>query len=126
MSKLTIHFSITNNILVVAMSGQILEESTLKNLFAEIEEKMVYVKGKIILDLASLQYINSSGINFFIKIHKKTLENNKKLVIARANTSVTHVLTIAKMNQIFELTPTLDEAFSRVHTNASIHTTSEQ
>jgi len=104
-------FVLINDILILTIEGQILEESKIDKLLSQVEEKMKKSKGKIALDLNKLKHINSSGLNFFIKIHKLALTYNKKLIIARPSSSVKNVITIAKMDEVFIMARDLNDAF---------------
>jgi len=110
--SITTDYKMINDTLIYALEGQLLEDTGLEKILADIEKKMKRSKGKIILELSALKYINSSGINFLIKIHKIALSYEKQLIILYPSKSVKNVLEISKMNEVFIMAQDLNDAFS--------------
>lgn len=76
----------------------------------EIDEKLYQTKGNVIIDLQKLDYINSTGINFFIKTLTKARVNNGDLILSGARGSVLTIVKISKMNEVFTMTENIDLA----------------
>jgi len=104
--------SIVDSILVVTLEGKILEDSFLKPILGEIDEKIKDVAGKVIINIEKLDYINSVGINFFIKTLTKARVNNGDLIISGAKGSVLTIVQVSKMNEVFTMTDKLEEALT--------------
>lgn len=104
--------SVIDTVLVVSLEGKVLEENLLKQLLADIDKQLSSVKGKLIIDLKNLDYINSTGINFFIKTLTKARVNNGDLILSGAHGSVLTIVKISKMNEVFTMTETLEEALT--------------
>lgn len=104
--------SVKDTVLIVSLEGKVLEETVLKQLLSDIDSRLPEAKGKIIIDLSKLDYINSTGINFFVKTLTKARVNNGDLVLSGAQGSVLTIVTISKMNEVFTMTETLEEALT--------------
>ena len=59
-----------------------------------------------------LDYINSTGINFFIKALTKARVKNGDLILSGAQGSVLTIVQVSKMNEVFTMTETIEEALT--------------
>lgn len=101
---------IEDSILIVSLEGKVLEDIVLKKLLSDIERKLSETKGKIIINMEKLDYINSTGINFFIKALTKARVHSGDLILSGAQGSVLTIVTISKMKEVFTMTETMQEA----------------
>jgi anti-sigma B factor antagonist len=108
--SLKTELSIIDTVLVVSLEGKVLEETILKQLLSDIESKLLQVKGKLVINLERLDYINSTGISFFIKALTKSRVHNGDMVLSGAQGSVLSIVTISKMNEVFTMTETVEKA----------------
>lgn len=106
--------SVIDAVLVVSLEGKVLEETVLKQLLSDIESRLSQVKGKLVINLERLDYINSTGISFFIKALTKARVHKGDLVLSGAQGSVLSIVTISKMNEVFTMTETLEEAIKEL------------
>jgi anti-sigma B factor antagonist len=102
--------SIVDTVLVVSLEGKVLEEAVLRQLLKDIDARLTEVKGKLIINIEKLDYINSTGINFFIKTLTKARVNNGDMILSGAQGSVLNIVQISKMNEVFTMTENLAEA----------------
>lgn len=105
--------SVIDTVLVVSLEGKVLEETILKQLLSDIEGKLSQVKGKLVINLERLDYINSTGISFFIKALTKSRVHNGDMVLSGAQGSVLSIVTISKMNEVFSMTETIEDAIDK-------------
>ncbi len=104
--------SVKDTVLIVSLEGKVLEESVLKQLLSDIDRQLGDVKGKLIIDIEKLDYINSTGINFFIKALTKARVKNGDLILSGAQGSVLTIVQVSKMNEVFTMTETIEEALT--------------
>lgn len=64
---------------------------------------------KVVLDLAKLSYVNSSGIAFFVKVLTRARLNQGDVVVLNVNEQLTKIFELTKINQVFHMTNTLME-----------------
>lgn len=102
--------SVKDTVLIVSLEGKVLEDSVLKQLLSDIDKQLADVKGKLIINIEKLNYINSTGINFFIKALTKARVKNGDLILSGAQGSVLTIVQVSKMNEVFTMTETEEEA----------------
>jgi len=71
-------------------------------------------KDKIIVCLQNVAYMDSSGIATFVEALQKSKKYQGKLVLAELTAPVRSVFEIAKLDSIFDLAASLDEAFQKI------------
>ena len=65
---------------------------------------------KFVLQLARVEFIDSSGIGELLRSHFIVRQNGGELKLACVNAKVMDVLKISRMNTIFEIHPNEEEA----------------
>lgn len=65
---------------------------------------------KILVDLAGVDYMDSSGIATFVEAFQKAKRYQGRLILAALTSTVRGVFEIAKLDSIFEITSTVTEA----------------
>ena len=98
------------------MTYKITEEDNISTIFLDgeidmdkTEEVMEVIFPKIdsgkdvVLNLSSVQYMDSSGISVLIESHQKALEKGTKVIIKDVSKSVLKVIMMAKLEQILNL-----------------------
>ena len=57
----------------------------------------------LVFDLENLNYINSTGINLFMRTLTKARVNNGDLIFSNVNGTVSDLFKIAKLNEIYTI-----------------------
>ncbi|HNR85914.1 MAG TPA: STAS domain-containing protein [Taishania sp.] len=104
--------SIVEHVLIVSLEGKMIEENVYTDLLAQIENRLNETNGKLIINVEKLDYINSTGINFFIKALTKSRIHLGDMVLNGAKGEVLSIVTIAKMDEVFTMTNSLEEALT--------------
>ncbi|MEI8116311.1 MAG: STAS domain-containing protein [Flavobacteriia bacterium] len=60
----------------------------------------------VVLDLAKLSYVNSSGIAFFIRVLTRARLNQGDVVVLNVNEQLTKIFELTKINQVFNMANT--------------------
>lgn len=68
---------------------------------------------KILIHLGGVDYMDSSGIATFVEAFQKTKRYQGRLILTELTPTVRGVFEIAKLESIFEITPTLKEGLDR-------------
>lgn len=115
---LTLDISRTDGIVVVQCSGRIVfgEEAdelrrVVLGLFKESQ--------RIILNLASVAYIDSSGLETLIASFISARNRRAQIKFAALPPSVRRVLTITRVHQLFEIYDSTEEAVKAFHSPAA-------
>src|SRR5215467_6178833 len=111
---LTLNISRTDGIMVVQCSGRIVfgEEAdelrrVVLGLFKESQQ--------IILNLAAVTYIDSSGLETLIASFISARNRRAEIKFAAVPASVRRVLTITRVHQLFEIYDSTEEAVKAFH-----------
>ena len=73
-----------------------------------IEEK----PKQVVVDLTKVTYLDSSGLAVLIEGMQNVQEYGGKFAVAGLQESVKHIFDIARLDQVFRIFPTVDEALS--------------
>ena len=65
---------------------------------------------RIILDLIDVSYIDSSGIGEILKLFLEAREKSRDLVLTNLPSGILKIFQNAKLDAVFNITDTLDEA----------------
>lgn len=83
--------------------GELIDRGQATVLLDEIEEVIKKNENKILLNLADLKYLNSSGLNVIINILTKARKAGGDVAICNVNKKITELLIITKLNSVFNV-----------------------
>lgn len=83
-----------------------------QDLFALVEQ---YEFRKIVLSLASVEYLTSSVLGKLITLHRKVHRAEGKLVLCELQHEVREVLRLSRLIDYFKTTETYEQAMIEVH-----------
>jgi anti-sigma B factor antagonist len=103
---------IKKEVIIIRLEGDLIGENDGTALLAKatdaIQEKIL----KCIIDISKLRYINSSGIGVLITILTKFRNKNGEVFLLNPSESVQKLLVITKLNAIFQVAKTEEEALT--------------
>jgi anti-sigma B factor antagonist len=107
-------FSISDkgNVVVLSLSGELIEKNQAVDLLKKVDELVAGGKTKIAINLANLKYMNSSGLNTMIQLLTKARNDGGEVVICNMNKKINELLLITKLNTLFKVVDTEEEAVS--------------
>ena len=107
---------IKNDILIVNMSGDLIGEDNgfalLELVNGTISEKVI----KCVINISELRYINSSGIGVLITVLTKFRNKGGEVILVKPSESVKKLLIITKLNAIFNIAQSDEEAIAELKT----------
>jgi len=105
--------NVTNqgDIHVLVLSGE-LDYHSSPELREKLSELTAKQAPKILVNLSGIDYMDSSGIATFVEAFQKTKRYQGRLILAELTATVRGVFEIAKLDSIFELSPTVAEAMT--------------
>jgi len=71
-------------------------------------------KGKVLLDMREAEFLDSSGVSWLLIAHKRFREQGGRFVLYAVAPMVLNVLRVLKMQLVFDLSDTYDEALKKV------------
>ena len=103
---------VKNETLVIRLDGDLIGENDGTGVLAlatdAIQKKVV----KCVIDISNLRYINSSGIGVLITILTKFRNKGGEVYLLKPSESVQKLLVITKLNAIFQIAKTEEEALT--------------
>lgn len=108
--NLSYDISIQDPVVVYALNGKITTDPHYQGLEQEVFRMLNQNYYRVVFDLAGLTHINSSGIAFFMRTLTKSRIMNGDLVLANVTGNVEKVFHIAKLNEIYTIYPSVEEA----------------
>jgi anti-sigma B factor antagonist len=101
------------DVTVVAVSGQIVLGRECQRVEWTIEALIREGKRRVILDLANLTHIDSTGVGIIVTACGKMAAAEGELRLAALQPRIAEVLRIAKLDRILALYPSVDAAAER-------------
>lgn len=99
---MTSHYTEEQNQVTVTLSGSIYVEDA-----AGLRERLIdYIdKGynRFLINVAGVDYIDSSGLGVLVAIHKRAVQNHGKVIIKGLNGMVKELFELTRLNKVFEL-----------------------
>jgi anti-sigma B factor antagonist len=112
--NLSIEENIVQKTAVFKLNGKIasdidaieLKEKTQKSIGAEIITDLLF-------DLKKLEYLTSSGLNFFVQTYKNCQQKNIQMGLCNLNDKVSKLIILSKLNELFTIYPSLEEGLAK-------------
>lgn len=108
------HISEENNFQVLKLSGELIDKHQAIDMMKTIDAMLDAGKNKWALDLSDLKYMNSSGLNVLIQILTRTRNKGGESVIFNVSKKVNELLVITKLNTLFKVSATKEDAFQKL------------
>ena len=104
----------SEQILVVHLKGRIMGEYATIPLSEQLDDYIEDAFTRIVLDLRALEFMNSSGLNFFLKLLTKVRRLDGEVVICSMNDLLETLMVTTKLNSFFTICPDLDAALDHL------------
>jgi len=108
------HISEENGFQILKLSGELIDKHQAVELMKTIDTMLDTDKNKWAIDLSDLKYMNSSGLNVLIQILTRTRNKGGESVIFNVSKKVNELLVITKLNTLFKVSTTKEEAFEKL------------
>lgn len=100
--------------MIFNLSGDLIGEHNGVDIINEANEHIADGTLKCIIDISQLRYINSSGIGILITLLTKFRNKSGEVCLLKPSENVEKLLIITKLNAIFSVADTMDEAIEKV------------
>ena len=101
---------IKSNTLILRIDGDLIGEDNGTQLVSAVNDAVSHQLLMCIIDISELRYINSSGIGVLITILTKFRNKGGEVFLMNPSDSVKKLLVITKLNSIFQIIKTEEEA----------------
>ena len=100
---------------LVHFSGSLIEGTQSKELLEAIENQIQQSGNNFIVNLGGIKHMNSNGLNVLINILTKSRNAGGETIIANVPEKVTQLIVITKLNTVFTVTGTVEEAIPLIN-----------
>lgn len=92
----------------------LLNEYDNKSIMQEVEKRISSGWNKFVLDLSSMDFMNSVGLNFLIFMLKKAKTSGGQFAVANASEQIVSLLEVTKLKPMFDLESSVDDATKKI------------
>ena len=103
---------VNNETLIIRLDGDLIGENDGTGVLSIATDAIQNKVMKCVIDISKLRYINSSGIGVLITILTKFRNKGGEVYLLNPSESVQKLLVITKLNAIFQIAKTEEEALS--------------
>ncbi len=103
---------IKSGTLILRIAGDLIGEDSGAQMVEAVNEAVGHKVVTCIIDISGLRYINSSGIGVLITILTKFRNKGGEVYLMKPSESVKKLLVITKLNAIFQVVQTEEEAIN--------------
>lgn len=110
---MTIKLKKNNNIYVIELDGELdlYNAYKVKTLYTKMAEKGI---NSIILDLANLDYLDSSGLGSMIYIFSDLKKHDGKMSLCHLNGAPKNLIQMTRLDKLFLIADTIEESVEQV------------
>ena len=105
---------IVGDVLLISMAGDLIGENQGAGLMEFVNETINDNIVKCAIDISKLRYINSSGIGVLITMLTKFRNRGGEVFLINPSENVNKLLIITKLNAIFNIADTKEEAIGQL------------
>jgi anti-sigma B factor antagonist len=103
---------IKNEVLIIRLEGDLMGENEGAAVLAQATDAIQNKILNCVIDISKLRYINSNGIGMLITILTKFRNKGGEVFLLNPSESVQKLLIITKLNAIFQISKTEEEALA--------------
>lgn len=105
--------------LVISLYGELVDRDECRDMIHVIEDACDPGPARIVFDLSDLRIMNSTGLNILVHSLTQARKSGGDVVICGVSEKIRQLFIITKLNTIFQVVDTEDEALSVFGSTAS-------
>lgn len=98
--------------LLMRPTGRICLGGRIPELQADIAAALEHERKKIVVDLAAVEYMDSSGLGEIVRLYLECKKSGKTLVLAAAPVQLAKVLKSSKLDRVFTIVDSVEKALA--------------
>ena len=98
------------NAVVISFKGKLRGGPDAQDFQNQVSNYLEEGKKNIIIDMSDVKFVDSSGIGNIVRAFSTVKESGGRLVLASVSNKIDGLLSITKLNSIFEQYPSVEEA----------------
>lgn len=96
-----------------------MSEREIHRMRGEVRASLADGNDKLIVDLGVATHLNSMILGAFVEIHTTYTKGGGEVLFAEPTSHISDMLETLRIDQVFDIVPTLDAAVARLDPNAS-------
>lgn len=100
--------------LVISPKGPSLSESDAAGVLAESMPDAVRARGRVVLDMARVEYMSSAGISMLVQIRETCMGEGGTLVLCNLAKPIASVLKGTRVDRLFVITSSREKALAKI------------
>ena len=97
---------------VITVSGRLISKIDSEELISAVNNLLADEKSVILLELSALEYMNSSGLNILLGMFTATRNAGGDMYLCNVSKKVEELLLMTKLNSVFKIYKSMDEALA--------------
>ncbi len=111
--EFTIH-KVNNNTAVIYFTGSISGDYQIIQLNDEFDFLSDEGFSNFVFELSHLKYLNSSGLNFFLRLLTKVRKDDGEIILSALHRELHKLLVTTKLNSFFTITDTVQQGLDHL------------
>lgn len=103
-----------DGIITYKLSGDLIEKTQAQPLLDHVDEALTEEQKKFVVNMENVRYLNSSGLNALIAVLTKARKSGGEVVICNVSPKVKELLIITRLNTVFTVTDSENEALQKL------------
>lgn len=99
-----------DGVVIISLSGKIMGGPEAGQINDQINNYLDKQKFNIIIDLAEVEWMNSSGLGILIGSMTTIKNNNGRMVLVNVSERISKLLSITKLSGVFQVKENIEEA----------------
>jgi anti-sigma B factor antagonist len=95
---------------IISLKGMMMDKAHSAPMMTEVETLVKNNTNRFIINLAGMDYMNSSGLNTLVNILTKARTKGGEVIVSNISEKVRQLFLITKLNTLFTITESIDEA----------------
>ena len=101
-----------NGCKVFHLHGRLMDQQQADNMIGTLDQELGQGHAAVVLDLAALQYMNSTGLNILINVLTRTRNAGGDVVLAGLSQGVKQLFVVTKLDSVFTITADVPSAIA--------------
>ncbi|MCC7502987.1 MAG: STAS domain-containing protein [Flavobacteriales bacterium] len=101
-----------NGCKVFHLQGRLMDQQQADNMIGTLDQELGQGHTAVVLDLAALQYMNSTGLNILINVLTRTRNAGGDVVLAGLSQGVKQLFVVTKLDSVFTITADVPSAIA--------------
>ena|SRR6218665_852279 len=97
---------------VISLSGRMIGNDDIVQIMENVEKTIQAGNINVICDCANLEYCNSTGLNFFVRLLTKSRSKGGDCVLVNLQPGVEKLFNLSKLNEIFTSYDSVENALT--------------